>query len=236
MCMGDAPITHFLSHLGNDLLDTTSDWSARASTACSRGFFMARKESKFRDVLDGLANTIAMGEIVTDLGDRDKRSAISWDRGGSTLDTLDNPSHCADSGEVDPERPGFWCPATGGVGCTPPVDISQSNHESRGMNWANFRSAVTECYTTLPPNRESCVGQWVDGPGALPPSSRHQGGAHVLMGDGAVIFMTDSVEAGDSRANGIYISRRPGDKSPYGLWGALGTKAGKESIEEQLNQ
>ncbi len=236
VCMGDSAITHFLSHKNGNLTPTTSDWNARASRACSRGFFMARKESKFRDVLDGLANTIAMGEIVSDLGDRDKRSAISWDRGGSTQDTNDNPMHCVDSMEIDPERPQFWCPATGGVGCTPPVDISSDNHESRGANWANFRSCVTECYTNRPPNAESCVGQWIDGPGSLPPSSRHQGGAHVLMGDGAVIFMTDSVEAGNQRAPGIEIGNNPGDKSPYGLWGALGTKAAKETVEEQLNQ
>ena len=64
------------------------------------------------------------------------------------------------------------------------------------------------------------------------------------MGDGAVIFMTDSVEAGDSRApmvwlNGMNVgppSNYPGSESPYGLWGALGTRANKETIEEQLNQ
>ncbi|HBV66319.1 MAG TPA: general secretion pathway protein GspG, partial [Rhodopirellula sp.] len=28
----------------------------------------------------------------------------------------------------------------------------------------------------------------------------------------------------------------PGSKSPYGLWGALGTRAVGETIEEQLNQ
>jgi hypothetical protein len=48
--------------------------------------------------------------------------------------------------------------------------------------------------------------------------------------------MTDSVEAGDQRAPGIEIGNNPGSKSPYGLWGALGTKAAKETVEEQLNQ
>lgn len=60
------------------------------------------------------------------------------------------------------------------------------------------------------------------------------------MGDGAVIFMTDSVEAGDPRHGGVRLGqagpRAPGSKSPYGLWGALGTKASKETVEEQLNQ
>ena len=75
--------------------------------------------------------------------------------------------------------------------------------------------------------------------------SRHQGGAHVLMGDGAVVFITDSVEAGDQTAPpiergsgdpGWMPGAEPGRPSPYGLWGALGTRAVGETIEEQLNQ
>ena len=68
-------------------------------------------------------------------------------------------------------------------------------------------------------------------------SSRHQGGAHVLMGDGAVIFMTDSVEAGDSHAEVPHDGRAiQVHESEYGLWGSLGSARGNETIEEQLNQ
>jgi hypothetical protein len=61
------------------------------------------------------------------------------------------------------------------------------------------------------------------------------------MGDGAVIFITDSIEAGNSRAPSPYYRNAMnqsgvGEQSPYGLWGALGTRASKETIEEQLNQ
>ena len=77
-------------------------------------------------------------------------------------------------------------------------------------------------------------------PGVLSASSRHQGGAHVMMGDGAVVFMTDSVEAGDPSIGTVIEwgtgARAAGAPSPYGLWGALGTRAGRETISEQLNQ
>ena len=61
------------------------------------------------------------------------------------------------------------------------------------------------------------------------------------MADGAVQFITDSVEAGDQSAavRGANLGGAPdqqGKKSPYGLWGALGSRAAKETIEEQLNQ
>jgi hypothetical protein len=63
-----------------------------------------------------------------------------------------------------------------------------------------------------------------------------------LMGDGAVIFMTNSVEAGDQTQPTVCRSgpgtwvNVGGVASPYGLWGALGSRANKEKIEEQLNQ
>ena len=70
-------------------------------------------------------------------------------------------------------------------------------------------------------------------------ASRHQGGAHVLMADGAVIFITDSIEAGNQNRTPPGCTGGAADagmESPYGLWGALGTAASKETIQEQLNQ
>jgi hypothetical protein len=55
------------------------------------------------------------------------------------------------------------------------------------------------------------------------------------MGDGAVKFITDSIEAGDSRANTVSLANdNVGIASPYGLWGALGTRASREvaSLED----
>ena len=237
VCMGDSP-SPWANSFKSGNLKPSSSWGHSAANSVARGIFMTRRDSKFRDVLDGLSNTIAMGEIKTDLGDRDIRSAISWRARGSQ-DVNNNPSFCQDAGEIDPTRPSHWC-APGSSNCTPPQRLASSSRDCRGGSWANFRASVTQVYTVLPPNKEVCIGQWVDGPGTCPPSSNHQGGAHVLMCDGAVIFMTDSVEAGDPRAGGVRYgqtgTRAPGSKSPYGLWGALGTKGAKETIEEQLNQ
>ncbi len=88
--------------------------------------------------------------------------------------------------------------------------------------------------TILPPNAEVCVRFGPTGLGILPPSSQHPGGMHCLMSDGAVAFITDSIDAGDSSNGTVRLggtaNRVPGSESPYGLWGALGTKASRETV------
>ncbi len=215
-----------------DQLQPGASWRAQQFRAADRGFFGARAQKRFRDILDGLSNTIAMGEIVTDLGDKDSRSVISrtngnaWDVNDASSPAY-NPSICRDNGQLDPERPQFWAPSG--------PDLIEGK-QSRGGMWAHFQYVSTQCNTILPPNKEMCGAGWQDGTGIASVSSRHQGGAHVLMGDGAVIFMTDSVEAGDSHGRTINHAYMTGGKSPFGLWGALGTRAAGETVEEQLNQ
>ena len=195
-----------------------------------RGAFVPSYSSQFRDILDGLSNTIMAGEMNTDLGDRNITTTGSRSNGRDNL--LNNPRFCADNNQIDAERPRFW--ATMGVNYTAAATM-------RGFRWADQRPLYSTVATILPPNSELCLMANHGGPAACSPSSRHQGGAHVLMADGAVVFMTDSVEAGDSRAPTVYFRNNAnqhmvGAESPYGLWGALGTRAASEVIEEQLNQ
>ncbi|WP_145167781.1 DUF1559 domain-containing protein [Rubripirellula lacrimiformis] len=238
MCVGDSFSTRHQSHINVNGTDnppygpTTSTWGASQARAVHRGVFSMHVARAFRDVKDGLSNTIAMGEIITDQGDRDKRGAYSWNSGGSANDVQNDPSHCVTSNELDPERPQFWC-GPSSTGCTVPSNLESSTSHSRGMRWAAaLRSGISNVYTVRPPNSELCIGQWADNPGAFAPSSFHQGGVHVLMTDGAVKFITDSIEAGNQNAPIITGDNNPGAKSPYGLWGALGTRASKEIIQE----
>jgi prepilin-type processing-associated H-X9-DG protein len=182
-----------------------------------------------------LANTIAAGEIATDLDDNDRRTRMA--RPGCVgHDAFHDapPTQCEPG--LDPERPLYWAPTT-----LNGIQAIHGSEERRGMRWAWAQSFYTGMFTILPPNREVCGRCNHETDAINPPSSRHQGGCHVLMADGAVVFITDSIEAGDqtSRAVGARTSANllpPGSKSPYGLWGALGTRGSKETIEEQLNQ
>ncbi|MCG8652058.1 MAG: DUF1559 domain-containing protein [Pirellulales bacterium] len=198
----------------------------QARSTC-RGLFFPRNEMKFRDCLDGLANTVAGGELNTDLGDNDVTTRV--DRGGGIIG---NPELCY--ADIDPERSRFWRPGT---------TLSGSVEQQRGYRWASGYAVHSGITTILPPNSPVCTASNGNGtwrPGIFGPSSRHQGGAHVLMADGAVIFITDSVEAGNRNAGMVVWngsgSRAPGSASPYGLWGAMGTRASKEVIDEQFNQ
>jgi prepilin-type N-terminal cleavage/methylation domain-containing protein/prepilin-type processing-associated H-X9-DG protein len=209
-----------------------SGWSQR-SRAADRGFFVLHKKLNFRDILDGLSNTIAMGEIATDLGDRDIRTRAL--ENGAALNppdpVRDNPTFC--QAAIDPAKPLFWR--------TQPISYSgvtgnvASAAQGRGYRWADIQLSYTTMHTILPPNGELCSGNNPGNTGIMPPSSRHQGGCHVLMADGATKFVTSSIEAGNKSAGNVWQNgvgqRAPGSISPYGLWGALGTRASKETIQ-----
>ncbi len=206
-----------------------SGW-ARNSRACNRGVFTVHRDMKFRDILDGLSNTIMGGEIATDLGDRDVRTIADNETTQWVNDIRDNPRYCREQGLTDPERPQFWAPSTPVWG---PVN-------GRGYRWASHRMEMSGMHTILPPNSELCAQRFPGGRTVCPPSSRHQGGVHLLMADGAVVFISDSIEAGNSNHPMVWHggsgASAPGNGSPYGLWGSLGTRANKEVIEEELNQ
>ena len=74
-----------------------------------RGTFVVRKASQFRDIIDGLSHTIAVGEIMTGRDDRDNRTTGFTNAKGGFVVVADNPKRCFDLGTYfDPARPTFW--------------------------------------------------------------------------------------------------------------------------------
>lgn len=203
----------------------TSQW---ADPMVYRGMFRRHEDIRFRDVLDGLSNTMAMAEIAVDRGQRRiNHSVVHKDHfSGNGMGT--EASLC--EAVYNPNRPQFVDPA---------VQTWQSVNGSRGGRWWDCKIMIGGFTAVLPPNKPTCAIGWGTDwrSGVFSAGSNHQGGVHILMGDGAVVFMTDSVEAGDKDADSCSKEYgNPGIASPYGLWGSLGTIDSSEVIREQLNQ
>lgn len=159
---------------------------------------------RFNDVLDGTSNTVAFGEKgLAGQGGRSVIGQVAWNRPGVNA----NPALCLT--------------AAAGMKYLPGVEISQytaGNIWSFGHPWwAGFT-------TILPPNAPSCYEgdrNPSDDAGVFSLSSRHPGGAQVALVDGSVRFIKETIACGNY---GV------GAPPSFGIWGALGTIAGGESV------
>ena len=100
----------------------------------------------------------------------------------------------------------------------------------RGQAWAMADCQMTGFTTILPPNGPSCAadGSAVWQEAIVSAGSYHSGGAQFVMCDGSVRFISENVDADtDNMGFGNVASGR----SPYGTWGALGTRNGGELID-----
>ncbi len=221
-CMGDS---WWDSHFGpRDVrCHVTNQTNAINSRASMRGVFVTREKTGFRDILDGTANTIMLGENMTDLGNQDIRST-GHSRPNEFSALRDNPRLDRDTpGRIDPLNPRRWADTSGFT----------FNTLGIGMRWADHY--LTHFFTILPPNSEGSIPLNAANRYVFTTSSHHQGGAHVVFADGSVKFITDSIEAGNGRtpivwSGGVAPTSTPGAPSPFGLWGALGTRGNKEVL------
>ncbi len=222
--------------------------------AAQRGAFVPRQDMKFRDITDGLSNTIMYGEIKSDIGDFDKNtmpvSAAAINQAPASGGAATEPKLRPSDGNlgIDPSRPAFWAPEVQAyvIGLGAPGDstaASAAPEQRRGFKWACGQAAHTVMHTILPPNGPTWAASDDTRRSDMVASagSRHQGGCHILMGDGAVTFITDSVDTGNQNAGTVFVTDAGipgvgaspvGSASPYGVWGAMGTRASKEVIGE----
>ncbi len=89
-CMGDSCHASLAHGWSSWTLAPISSANAPFVRSADRGVFAFRRASNFRDILDGLSNTIAMGEITSELGDQLPRD--SWNDVGD-LPSISPASH-----------------------------------------------------------------------------------------------------------------------------------------------
>lgn len=178
-----------------------------------RGAFACRLNTRLSDITDGLSNTIAMGEIGTPAG-RSITGQFAVEQSGLVLD---DPARCRET--VSPRDRVY---ASG-------VPLGALG---RGACWADGAAGMSLLNTILPPNSPSCaVGGKTAVDGIYSAGSYHSGGAQLLMADGAVTFISETIDCGDDHRSTLSPGSPIQTPSPYGVWGALGTAAAAETVD-----
>jgi prepilin-type N-terminal cleavage/methylation domain-containing protein len=183
------------------------------------GLFAANTTYGVRDCVDGTSNTIAFSERVqASFGINGKASPSVKEGILTSVATINtNPGSClaAAAAISQGDRYTTWSAVKGKFSSV----------------WQDGQPENVAFTTVIAPNGPSCIN---DGNGnadgainLLAASSLHTGGVHTLMADGAVRFVSDSIDTGN-----LGVATSLGGRSPYGVWGALGTKNGGEVIGE----
>ncbi|MDR0521002.1 MAG: DUF1559 domain-containing protein, partial [Planctomycetaceae bacterium] len=95
-----------------------------------------------------------------------------------------------------------------------------------GKYWEGLFSGL---FTVMPPNGASCGNRNNRALGLMTPTSMHTGGVQCSRADGSVTFINKGIDAGPELNTVISAATTADAPSPFGVWGALGSRAGGES-------
>ncbi len=183
----------------------------------TNGMFAAIRTFGTRDCRDGTSNTIAFSErVIASFGINGKAGPDIREGTLTNIGTIvANPGSCLGA-------------------------VAAVSSNGTYTNWSTVKGKFSSlCYdgqsenvaflTVLPPNAPSCTNDTNGNADATSPvlsaSSHHTGGVHCLFIDGAVRFMSNNVNTGN-----LGVAATLGGRSPYGVWGALGTRKGNEPV------
>lgn len=196
--------------------DTTENNHVAWHPAANRGMFQGRYHRRLSEATDGTAYTIMLGETGTTPSQN-----LGWNQGKVRI-----------QGSMAVSVPNMNA-GSGVHGCRQLaiadryVPAANMGGHWRGVRWADGHPSFSGFTTILAPNAASCnagPGDWDWG--IFSSSSYHGAGAHVCFLDNNTRFIPNSVDAGRSTADPPLgcDGARSNLPSPYGAWGAMGTK------------
>lgn len=170
---------------------TGPNMSWNVQTDQQNGMFNRNQTVRFSDVIDGLANTIAMSEQVTYDGSMTGPKGLTRVRNAQSTGG-NNPakdSWPAELTQLDIDALGMAAQA-----------ITSLNGNRVGERWWRGQPGRTAFNTLLTPNSSypnatfHCDNCNYDGRVLIGARSMHSDGVHVLMGDGSTRFVNDSID------------------------------------------
>ncbi len=173
------------------------------------GMFTASGSMSIRDLVDGTSNTIAFGEMLIGDGNSatmngaEEYRGLAWPTGGRG----------SGANQVMPGAASYLQQYI--QKCDAQRRSRTGELNDARLYWATPRMHHGSCMNTLlPPNSKHADCMYYPASDGLHSvRSRHPGGGNVLMGDGSVHFLKNSI-------------------APY-TWWALGSRAGGETISQK---
>ncbi|MGL4943234.1 MAG: DUF1559 domain-containing protein [Thermoguttaceae bacterium] len=224
-----------LQYAPSNVVFSTSDgmWNVDngGSGVRDRTAFMPGVWRSLSFVTDGTSNTVAVSETIV------APSASYRDvKGGIAVVTGPAPDNATGGGPIgkcsisvltDPANRKTFKSSVNVMAPVPasaPFTGNEVQSAQRGGRFWDGRPAYCAFSTVMPPNSTACQNANANSDNSdvslLPPSSNHSGGVNVGMFDGAVRFVSDTIDCGNGAA-GQYSNGMTA--SPYGVWGAAGT-------------
>ncbi|MHB8898545.1 MAG: DUF1559 domain-containing protein [Thermoguttaceae bacterium] len=214
--------------------NTRNNQRARTSYHCNRGDYWLnwdwyecrgvmgrgnRQIHDFASIRDGTSNTMLVSECVIGIDGGTKEVPIGFGTGAGVANPM-APQKCKDL------APGGSF--TGSV---------QGGDWQSGFRWGDAHSIYTQWHPMLPPNSPSC-GNSGESWALMAASSYHPGGVNVVFCDGSVQFISETIDSGRPDLQPMTGPNPPSGNpqnytgpSLYGVWGALGSSAGRESVQ-----
>jgi prepilin-type N-terminal cleavage/methylation domain-containing protein len=203
---------------GDTIQDNDNLWHA----AATRGAFQGRYARRISELTDGTSNTLILGEIGSTPSQNLGQGAGKLRVQGGLIINLGNdvfiPRRCTQwtrGDRIDPTK-------------------EPTARHSAGIRWHDGYPGHESFVTATPPNTVACSrNDW--GNGAYSATSYHGSGVHVCFADLGTRYIANSIDAGNQNATAPAGNDGPGSNapSPFGVWGAMGSKDAGDKIDIQ---